>query len=233
LDLAGFYQSLVDVIVARQSPGRAVIVGINGVDGSGKTMLATQLTLRLERAGYSVCRVSVDAFHHPKAYRYRRGQQSPEAYYRDAINYEAFADKALRPVFDARTFPVECQTTLLDLTQDREDARFQTVDENTVVLAEGVFIFRPEIRPLLHLAIFLDARFETILERVKTRDLETLGSEERILERYTRKYIPGQQLYLDEVQPATLADIVVDNNDFDNPTMLARKHPSEAQRGHV
>ena len=220
MDKMQFYQSLVDFILHKKRSGYALIVGINGADGSGKTMLAGNLSRLLKEAGYPVCRVSVDGFHHPRKHRYRRGEESPEAYYHDSINYKAFADKALKPVFKAQTYPVQCQIKLLDLAQDKEDMRFQDVDENTVVLAEGVFLFRPEIYPFLHTTIFVRADFGAILERVKVRDLDTLGSAAKIQERYERKYIPGQKLYFEEIKPEKLADIVIDNTNFESPRII-------------
>src|SRR5688572_9251443 len=121
MDARDCYLALADFIHASKLAGRALVVGINGVDGSGKTVLADSLARILEERGHGVCRASVDNFHHPRAHRYRLGEESPEAYYHDSIDLEAFADKALRPVFEACEYPVECQTKLRDLPSDRED----------------------------------------------------------------------------------------------------------------
>ena len=137
------------------------------------------------------------------------------------MNYDAFADKALRPAFDLQKNTALCQTKLFDLATDKEDATFQKINKNTIILAEGVFLFRPEIAPLLHIKIYIHADFETILERVKVRDAHLMGSPERVRARYERKYIPGQELYFKDVNPASVADIIVDNNDFENPEIIA------------
>ena len=55
-------------------------VGIDGVDGAGKTTLADTLADALEAAGIAVIRASVDGFHHPRAVRYRLGRESPEGF---------------------------------------------------------------------------------------------------------------------------------------------------------
>lgn len=212
-----FHQFLIDFILARKKSDHPITVGINGVDGSGKTVLAGNLTRILEQAGHSVCRISVDDFHHPRQHRYRRGELSPESYYYDSINYEAVANKALKPVFEVQEYPFLCQTKVFDLELDKEDKLFQKIDRDTIILAEGVFLFRPESLPFLNVKIFIEADFKAILERVKIRDIKTLGSAEKIQERYERKYIPGQKLYFEDVNPKNLADIIIDNNDFENP----------------
>ena len=203
MDRADFYQFLVDFILTKKQPTHPVIVGINGVDGSGKTVLADNLTRILKQTRHSVCRISVDDFHHPKQHRYRRGELSPEAYYQDSINYEAFANKALKPVFGAQVYPFLCQTKDFDLARNKKDVFFQEISKDTIVLTEGVFLFRPEILPFLKVKIFIETDFKTILERVKIRDLNTLGSAEKIQERYEKKYIPGQHLYFKDLSSHT------------------------------
>jgi uridine kinase len=41
-------------------------------------------------------------------------------------------------------------------------------------------------------------------------------------ERYRTKYIPGERLYVDQIQPRSRAQIVVDNNDPAHPTITDR-----------
>ncbi len=50
-----------------------VRVGIDGVDGAGKSMFGDELAQVLSAAGRRVIRASVDGFHNPRAIRYRPG----------------------------------------------------------------------------------------------------------------------------------------------------------------
>lgn len=43
--------------------------------------------------------------------------------------------------------------------------------------------------------------------------MSLLGGAEEVRRRYQQQYIPGQQLYLQEVQPERLASVVIDNTD--------------------
>jgi uridine kinase len=72
-------------IAAMERP-HPVRVGIDGVDGVGKTTLANELVDPLRQRGLPVIRASIDGFHHPRTVRYRRGRSSPEGYYRDSFN---------------------------------------------------------------------------------------------------------------------------------------------------
>ena len=57
------------------------------------------------------------------------------------------------------------------------------------------------------------------------RFAELLGGPEAVRERYARRYVPGQRLYLDKVRPEQLADLVVLNDDPDRP-LIASRDPS-------
>ena len=76
----------------------------------------------------------------------------------------------------------------------------------TPLVADGVFLFHPSLRDLWDLKIFLDCDAETALERGIARDADWL---EDARERYTTRYVPGEAAYLDEVDPRSLADLVV------------------------
>lgn len=215
---------MVDAIMACRARHGLVVVGINGMAGSGKTTLAGALAARLKREAVEVCPVSVDDFHNSRAHRYRRGALSPEGYYRDSINFEAFRDSLLRPAFEAAHFPVACRTKHWDLQRDKEDRRDAELAEGSVLLTEGIFLFRPELARYMHLRIYVHADEAVIIDRVRRRDLALFGSADAIEARYRTKYLPGERLYHSEVAPQNVAHFHLDNNDVQNP-MLTRPMP--------
>ena len=77
--------------------GRRVLVGIDGVDGSGKTTFADQLAdvLRMESP---VVRVSLDGFHRLSRERYLLGRDSPEGFWQDSYDYDAFRRLVVNPL---------------------------------------------------------------------------------------------------------------------------------------
>jgi len=74
------------------------------------------------------------------------------------------------------------------------------------VVADGVFLQRPELDDLWDLRIWVDVSFEESLRRAVIRDAHYM---EDARGRYERRYHPGQRLYLDQVDPRARADIVV------------------------
>jgi hypothetical protein len=57
------------------------------------------------------------------------------------------------------------------------------------------------------------------LEWALRRNAEGMASEEALRERYEKRYIAGQQMYLDSIKPREIADVVVDVNDLGGSTI--------------
>ena len=85
------------------------------------------------------------------------------------------------------------------------------------VIADGVFLHRPELRDLWSLTVFLEVDREVARERGIARDATWM---ENARERYTTRYVPAETRYLEEVDPAKLADIVIDMTDLAHPRLL-------------
>jgi uridine kinase len=195
-----------------------VRVGIDGVDAAGKTTLAKELIKPLEQRGRHVIRASIDGFHNPQQVRLRRGSESPEGYYYGSFNHESLISRLLDPLGPngARRY----REAIFDFRKDTPvDSRVLTAPPDAVLLFEGLFLHRPELLPYWDFTIFLRVDFDVTIERAVPRDENLFGSEAGVRERYAKRYIPGQQIYLDQVRPDRVADIVVDNNDWDNPRL--------------
>ena len=89
-----------------------------------------------------------------------------------------------------------------------EDLRERPLD---VILAEGVFLFKRELRDRYDLSIWLDCDFETALERALLRNQEGL-SRERLIEDYRRIYFPAQKLHFERDFPVDFAGILHSND---------------------
>ena len=88
-----------------------------------------------------------------------------------------------------------------------------------MLLFDGVFLQRPELRPHFDLCVFVAVSFEEAIRRAGQRDAELLGSRHEVERRYRDRYVPGQRLYFEAVRPRELADIVVRNDDPATPVL--------------
>lgn len=215
-------QELVDeiasriVAVVRPHPVR---VAIDGVDAAGKTTLADELVPALSNLGRTVIRASVDGFHNPAAIRKKRGALSPEGYYRDSFNYPALIDGLLRPLGPDGSLAF--RRAVFDFRKDATvDAPVESAKPNAILVFDGVFLLRPELRVHFDFSIFLQTDFEVTLARAERRDLSLFGDIHEVRRRYRQRYIPGQQLYLTSVEPERWASLVINNNDPKRPAIV-------------
>ncbi|MGC4892710.1 uridylate kinase [Micromonospora sp. DT31] len=209
---------LADHLVVRRPP-HPLRVAVDGPDAAGKTRLADDLAEVLG-ARRPVLRVSVDGFHQPAAIRRARGPLSPEGYYRDAFDHETLVTRVLRPLGpggDRQYLPAAYD--LRAETPVTAEPVLAPVD--AVLLADGVFLLRPELRAHWDVTVYLHVEPEETLRRALLRDVEVFGSAEEVRRRYRARYLPGQELYRAEVGPARHADVVLDLTDPLAPVVLA------------
>jgi uridine kinase len=104
------------------------------------------------------------------------------------------------------------------------DHREVTVESPTdaVLIVEGIFAFRPEYNDLWDYRIWLEIAPEPSLKRGINRDVRLEGRAEA--ERLHRdRYHAAGMLYLSEVNPISIADLVIDNADFANQIVQRRR----------
>ncbi|GAB3259416.1 AAA family ATPase [Alteromonas gracilis] len=194
--------SLGDVASGVPQLDRPVLVGIDGVDGSGKTTYAAALSEALERPSLVV---HLDDFHHPAAIRHRLGRDSPEGFLRDTCDLAAFERCVLSPLSrgDRRIVPAA-----FDHRSDRpvEHAPVTVTDE-TVVIVEGLFVHRDELHLRWDVSVLLDVPFAVSVARLAARD----GSHPDPDHPSMRRYVEGQRLYFERCRPRERATWVVPN----------------------
>jgi uridine kinase len=67
--------------------------------------------------------------------------------------------------------------------------------------------------------VVVEVHADEALRRALVRDEDLFGSPDEALRRYRNRYVPGQRLYLDEVDPVSLADVVIENTDVSSPAL--------------
>ena len=203
--------TLADTITSVVRP-HPIRVAIDGVDGVGKTTLADELVEPLRHRGRPVIRASIDGFHHPRSVRYRLGRSSPEGYVRDSFNHDALTAVLLRPLGAGGS---RCyQRAVFDYRTDSAvDAPIEVAPANAILLFDGVFLHRQELREHWDFSVFLDAPFAVTIARCARRD----GGSPDVDAPANRRYIEGQQIYLRESEPMRRATIVIRNDDLSSP----------------
>lgn len=205
-----FLTTMLTLMSQPEPNGPNLIVGIDGVDGSGKTMLADALAAVMP----SVVRVSIDGFHHVRVRRYRRGRTSPEGFWLDSYDYSRFREDVVDPFRRGRGTYLPAGHDV-DSDQLLSGPRHQ-VPRGSVLLVDGIFLHRPELRDLWDLSVFLDVPFDESVRRMSVRD--GLPADPSAAE--NARYVGGQKLYLTACAPAERATILVDYRDVDRPVIV-------------
>ena len=196
-------------------------VAVDGPPAAGKTTLADELAVVLRAQGREVIRATIEDFLLPRSQRYRRGEYSAEGCYHDSFDYDALHRVLLDPLGPGgdRRF----QHAVYDHRTDTAlSPPVTTAPADAVLLFDGVFLLRPELIDRWDLRIFVSAAFEETLDRARTRDQALFGSAAEVERRYRDRYIPSQQLYFATARPTDHADIIVHNDEPQQPAWEAR-----------
>lgn len=212
-------QWLADEICRRKGTGRPIKVGIDGRCAAGKTTLADTIAPLVTGRGFEVLRPSVDGFHRPKAYRYRQGEYSAIGYYEDAFDYDSIVAHLLGPL-SGDEFPAVCRNASHDVRTDVPTAASTRVSAETVLLFDGVFLFRQELDAYWDFRILVHVDAATSIARAVARDSDGAGEVEIIRRKYELRYEPAWLMYDAHDEPSRKADVIIENEDFARPRFL-------------
>jgi uridine kinase len=209
------WRGLRDEVRRHYRAGR-VIVAVDGRDGAGKTVFADGLAAVFAEDGSAVFRASIDDFHRPRAERYARGRTSAEGFYRDSYDYATFRRVLIDPFRDGRQTAATTgfQLAAFDLARDTPvESAWVTAPRDAVLIVDGIFLHRPELRGLWDWSVWLDVPVDVAFLRMAERDRTDpdfrAGSNAR--------YRDGQELYLRDARPRAAASAIVDNTDLEHP----------------
>jgi HAD superfamily hydrolase (TIGR01549 family) len=203
------FEKILSEIERKKDKKRPFVVGINGIDGSGKTEFAGAFKKFLIDRNYQTQAIHLDDFHNPKEFRYA-GKDQADNYFNRSFNIDLIIEKLLKPLWEVKAFSTHL--TLLDWRTEKYDIEREfCFRPETIVIFEGVFLFQKELAPYIDYKIFLDITFEESKKRAITRDPKA------VIKKYDEKYLPAQSRYLKEYPPGDTADMVIDNNNWEYP----------------
>lgn len=168
-------------------------IAIDGRTGSGKTTLANELAALIQ--GREVIRTSIDGFHRPKLERYARGRYSAEGYYHDARDLHAINALLLAPLGTGgdRRY----RTASFDLDNDQSiEQKAQLAPTDVILIVDGTFLQRPELRKGWDLTIFIEATELVSEQRGISRDASRLGGMDAAHLLYAERYRPAFDIYV-------------------------------------
>ena len=115
------------------------------------------------------------------------------------------------------------RTASFDLDADQPVAQDPAVaPQDAILIVDGTFLQRPELRDHWDVAIFVRTSVETAEARGLGRDMDRLGGEAAARDLYTKRYRPAYSLYERLCEPEAHSDAIIDNDDLAHPRLDAR-----------
>lgn len=227
-------QTAVDAVLEkrrRTDGARALLVALSGIDGAGKGYLGEQLVAALRGRGLNAVLITIDPWLNLPATRF--SAERPAAhFYANAIRFEEMFEKLVLPLKRNRSVRVEAEVAEETATEFRRYSyEFNDVD---VIVLEGIYLLRRDLRRHYDLSIWIECSFETALERAVGRAQEGLPPAETI-RAYQTTYFPAQLIHFALDEPWAAAALVISNDPWltvpdapANPWYLPAARPAAA-----
>jgi uridine kinase len=180
-------------IDAASREGPALVVGLDGAGGTGKSTLARELALLRD----DVAIIEGDDFYRPLNASTRAALTPLEAVDL-TFDWERLRDEALAPLLRGE----EARYRRYDWAAERLGEDVATVAPEGVVVVEGVYAARPALRGYYDLIVVVEAPRELCLAR-------QLARAENIRDEIAR-WRAAEEWYLDRQDPRRVADLVID-----------------------
>ena len=179
-----------------RSINRPFVVGINGIDCSGKTTFAKAMSKYFSYYKIVNNHLDIDTFNNPviESETYKAfvsdswDEEDLNKYYKLIINYS----DAIRAVSEyKKKYPL--------------------------VILEGIFIYKPQLSDLFDLKIYLD--IDISLGRKRFAERRSLKQDKRPFEIYDEIWMLSHIRYESEVHPKRISNLVIDCNDESKPVL--------------
>ena len=189
---------------------RSLLVGLSGIDGSGKGYLAGQIEAHLGQYGVPAAIVNVDGWLNLPEERFSSSAPA-EHFYEHAIRFEEFFSQLVIPLRERRR--VHLVADFAEETVNHFRKHTYDFKDVGVVVVEGIFLFKPQYRQFFDLAIWTECSFPTALARAIDRAQEGL-SRAKTIAAYETIYFPAQKIHLVQDKPRESADLIFENDSY-------------------
>ncbi len=201
----------IDGIVAQRAKtpaNRAVLVGISGIDASGKGFITAKVAEHLRGGSINVAAICVDDWLKLPHHRFNPDNLA-EHFYEHALRFEEMFAQLILPLGNNRRIKLDADHTDETASTHRKH-RYEYRDVD-VILLEGIFLLKRAYRHHFDLTAWVDCSFATGLKRAITRCQEGLSPAETI-KAFTTIYFPAQRVHFARDNPQGAADFIIRND---------------------
>ena len=166
---------------------QSFVVGINGIDCSGKTTFAKSVSNYFTHHKINNYHLDIDNFNNQTI---------------ESDTYKAFASDS----WDEEDLD-KYYELIINYSQIIK-AVSESKNKYPIVILEGIFIYKPQLMDLFDLKIYLN--IDIFLGRKRFAKRRNLMRDERPFDIYDKIWMPSQIRYESEVHPKQISDLVID-----------------------
>lgn len=191
----------------KMSPKQSLLVGISGIDASGKGFISAKLADNIRRKGFNVANINIDGWLNLPNIRFNQNNPAGN-FYEKALRFDEMFETLILPLKENRSINLTAdfaEETAFDFR--RHEYTYKDID---IILLEGIFLFKTGFKSLFDLKIWIECPFEAALKRAIARSQENLFPEETI-KAYKTIYFPAQKIHFAKDNPKNSADLIYNN----------------------
>lgn len=195
--------------IQRVAPDRVALVGVSGIDGSGKSARSRELNDALRALGLRVAHIGIDPWQNPQSVRFG-GADPGLHFYSRCIRFEELFAQLVDPLL--RHGSINLNTRGIRTDRDEWYDLSYAFEDVDLVLLEGILLFTRELAPRFDLRIWIECSFDTALQRALARNVENLPAA-HLRRDYERIYHAAQRHHLSIDTPRASAHLIFDNEE--------------------
>lgn len=207
LDLTKLVEKILNANQARAS-GQSLLIGLSGIDASGKGFVTKMLEEKLGSAGFRVANINVDGWLNLPDVRFNC--LNPRLhFYKNALRLDEMFARLIIPLKQQRSINITA-----DFAEETANTfrKHQYIYEDIdIILLEGIFLFKRQYIRHFDLKVWIECTFDAALKRAIARAQEGLSTDETI-NAYKTIYFPAQKIHFENDLPRESADIILHNN---------------------
>lgn len=207
MDVSSIIESITNSINEMTSD-QALLVGVSGIDASGKGYVTKKVGKRLTDRGIKVATINTDGWLNPPDIRFGHGDPGSR-FYENALRLDEMFETLVIPLKRIRS--IELEAELIEETESRYHSYYYSFFDVDVILLEGIFLFKHKYEAIFDLKIWIECSYETALRRAVARRQEGLIVSDTI-QAYKKIYFPAQQIHSEIDEPISTAHIVFTND---------------------
>ncbi len=205
-------RALASEILHNYGHGRT-LVAVDGADGSGTKQFADDLAELFRFFGHAAFRASINDFYRTWSERDGHGRDTGASYYHDTIDYSLLRRVLIDP------YRMGGSTGFVTAGFDRMsntgfEPTWESGPPDAVLIVDGVFLNRPEMRGLWHYSLLLQVPDEVAFARLDAASPGDGSAPAAVSNAALRE---AQELYVAESSPEAAATALIDNSDPRHP----------------